>query len=62
MAIIECGAGTAIPSVRYQSESVLARHNATLIRINPREADGPDGTIALAMGAGEALRQISAEL
>ncbi len=60
VAIIECGAGTVIPSVRYQSESMLARHDAPLVRINPREADGPSGTISLEMGAAEALRQIAA--
>ena len=57
--VIECGAGTAIPSVRYQSENLLVRHDATLVRINPRESDGPDGTISLAAGALDGLNQIS---
>ena len=56
--IIEFGAGTAIPSVRYQSETMLSQHDTVLVRINPREADGPEGTISLAVGAREALQQI----
>ena len=57
--VIECGAGTAIPSVRYQAELLLEKHDATLIRINPRESDGPTGTISLATGALDGLQQIS---
>ena len=57
--IIECGAGTAIPSVRYQAENLLEKHDAILVRINPREADGPTGTISLAAGARETLQQIA---
>jgi NAD-dependent SIR2 family protein deacetylase len=59
LAIVECGAGTAIPSVRMLSES-LQRAGADLIRINPREAQGPDSTIGLEMGALEALKAIDA--
>lgn len=39
LAIIEIGAGEAVPTVRYQTESVARRLGATLIRINPREPD-----------------------
>lgn len=60
-AIIEMGAGTAIPSVRRLSER-LQRLGATLIRINPREPEGPQGTISMASGALQALRAIDAEL
>jgi NAD-dependent SIR2 family protein deacetylase len=49
LVVIECGAGTAIPSVRIACESA----GGTLIRINPREAQGAD--ISLAMGTAEAL-------
>jgi len=53
--VIECGAGTAIPSVRWFAERLVAERDATLIRVNPREADVPEGAIALPMGAREAL-------
>lgn len=53
--VIEFGAGTAVPTVRFESESQAA----TLIRINPRESGGPDGTISLAMGAMQAIEEIT---
>lgn len=55
LVIVELGAGTAVPSVRNFSEGVAARFGGTLIRINPREAHGPAGTLSLAMGARAAL-------
>jgi NAD-dependent SIR2 family protein deacetylase len=67
VAIIEMGAGTTIPSVRYQSESFLSQApQASLIRINPREAHIPDRLksrgISLYMGALEALNLIDEAL
>lgn len=56
--VIECGAGTGIPTVRDQSEMLVARHDATLIRINIREPQVPPGHIGLPMPAREALAQI----
>jgi hypothetical protein len=56
--VIEFGAGTAIPSVRIHSEDFARRRKATLIRINPREAQGPLGTISIETGALEALQSI----
>ena len=53
---IELGAGTALPSVRLE----CARRATTLVRINPRESQGPAGTLSLAMGAREALERIAA--
>ena len=58
---VECGAGTAIPSVRRTCERVVRASGGTLIRINPREAYGPDGTVSLEMGALEALSAIQEE-
>ena len=55
--VIEMGAGTAIPTVRSQGE-FLQRSGATLIRINPREAHGPRGTISIPLGAKEGLERI----
>jgi NAD-dependent SIR2 family protein deacetylase len=57
IAVIECGAGTAIPSVRSFSERML-RRGAALVRINPREPEVPAGAIGLAMGALAALRRL----
>ncbi len=57
--VIECGAGSAVPTVRVHSED-LQRRGATLIRINPREAHGPPGTLSLDAGALEALTRLDA--
>ena len=61
MVVIEMGAGTAIPTVRDCSEN-FQYQGATLVRINPRESDGPDGTLSLPLGAREALERIDAVL
>ena len=62
--IIEMGAGTAIPSVRYAGEQMLNQNpQASLIRINPRESEiAPQYQsrgVSLAMGALDALSQIN---
>jgi NAD-dependent SIR2 family protein deacetylase len=54
---VECGAGTAIPSVRMFSERMM-RRGATLVRINVREPQAPAGAVELPMGAKEALERI----
>ena len=56
LAIVEMGAGTAVPTVRRTSEDVAHHFNVPLIRINPRESFGAE--IPLKMGALEALEQI----
>jgi len=56
LAIVEMGAGTAVPTVRHTSEDVAAHFAVPLIRINPRESFGAE--IPLEMGALEALEQI----
>jgi len=38
MVIIEIGAGTAIPTIRHLSEQLGQQQQATVLRINPREA------------------------
>ena len=58
IAIVEIGAGTAVPSVRRFSERLVEQKQATLIRINPRESQGPDGTIGIAGGGLETLQRI----
>ncbi len=57
IAVVELGAGTAIPTIRAIGED-LASGGATLIRINPREPAGPPGTVRLASGARAALQAI----
>ncbi|MCX7717385.1 MAG: hypothetical protein N2111_03145 [Candidatus Sumerlaeaceae bacterium] len=61
LAIIELGAGTSLPAVRWMSERVARAHGASLIRINLREAQVPAGQIGLAMSAREALLALAAE-
>ena len=61
LTIIECGAGSAIPTVRDFGER-LQRAGATLVRINVRESQGPRGTIAIDEGARAALTQINSVL
>ena len=56
LAIVEMGAGTAVPTVRNTSEQIAKRFNTPLIRINPRESF--DAEIELPMGAVEALNGI----
>lgn len=59
IAIIELGAGTAIPTVRRPGES----WGYPLIRVNPREPGvRKSGDVALAMGALDFLKLLAAEL
>ncbi len=62
LAILEFGAGKAVPTVRHQCESAANSLQATLIRFNPRESEGPPGTISLPIGALTALEQIENNL
>lgn len=60
--VVELGAGTAVPTVRRLSEALQASLGATLVRINPREPEGPPGTVEIAAGALEALEAIDRRL
>jgi NAD-dependent SIR2 family protein deacetylase len=62
IAIVECGAGTGVPTVRLFSERLARGAGSRLLRINVREPHGPAGTIGIAAGAREALRGIDAVL
>ena len=53
IAIVELGAGTAVPTVRNTSDQIAKRFDVPVIRINPRESFGAE--IELPMGALEAL-------
>ncbi len=58
LVVVECGAGTAVPSVRGFSER-LALVGASIIRVNVREPEVPRGDhVALALGARAALCQL----
>jgi NAD-dependent SIR2 family protein deacetylase len=58
LVIVECGAGTAIPTVRHFCERLAAAADAQLIRINRRESEVPEGQLGLDLGALEALTAI----
>lgn len=61
--VIELGAGTHIPSVRYFGNEVVHLHGGRLIRINPREADVPTRwDVGIKVGALAGLRAIDAVL
>ncbi len=56
--IIEIGAGKDVATVRNFSDDIMSQYNAKLIRINPRDYDGQEGTISIPLGAQEALEKI----
>jgi NAD-dependent SIR2 family protein deacetylase len=60
LAIVECGAGQAVPTIRRFCELTARQAGGTLLRINPREPDVPGRHISLPLGALEALRKIDA--
>lgn len=62
LVVIECGAGTAIPTVRSFCEGVARSFEARLIRINPRDFGVPERGISFPMGSLEGLLAIDAAL
>jgi len=56
LAVVELGAGTAVPTVRMTSEDICRHFDIPLIRINPRESHGAQ--IAIDLGALEALEKM----
>jgi NAD-dependent SIR2 family protein deacetylase len=58
LVVVECGAGTAIPTVRHYCEAMSERFRGRLVRINVREPQVPRGHIGLALGARAALEEI----
>jgi NAD-dependent SIR2 family protein deacetylase len=61
IAIVECGAGTAVPTVRNLGDRFATR-GMSLVRINVREPQVPRGHLSLAMPALQALRSLDALL
>jgi NAD-dependent SIR2 family protein deacetylase len=55
LAVVELGAGTAIPTIRYLSEELGRHRKAGVIRINPREPHIGPPHISLPCGALEGL-------
>jgi len=62
LAVVELGAGTAVPTVRYAAERAINTVGGTLIRINVREPQVPRGEIGIAAGALETLEAIEERL
>jgi len=63
LAIVEIGAGRAIPTVRHLSEKVADATGGTFIRINPRDYELPRGKgIAIPLGGLDALTRIVAAM
>ncbi|MES2105209.1 MAG: Sir2 family NAD-dependent protein deacetylase [Pseudomonadota bacterium] len=61
--VIELGAGSAIPSVRHFSQTVVQNYGGRLVRINLREAEVADRRdVGLAMSALDGLSRIAAML
>jgi NAD-dependent SIR2 family protein deacetylase len=59
--VVELGAGSAIPTIRWTSER-LGRGDACVVRINPREPGIAPPHLSIAAGALEALSAIDAAL
>jgi NAD-dependent SIR2 family protein deacetylase len=62
LAVIECGAGQGVPTVRLSCERIAREYGGTLIRINTREPEVPSGQISIALGALAALKAIDERL
>jgi len=60
LCMIELGAGASIPTVRLTCEEIWKSTGGTLLRINPRDPEVPEGAYSLPMGAEDALRAIEA--
>ncbi|HHD84110.1 MAG TPA: NAD-dependent deacetylase [Campylobacteraceae bacterium] len=58
IAVLELGAGKAVPTVRIFSEQIAQNYDASLIRINPHDHDVPHGAIGIASGAREAIETL----
>lgn len=58
LAIIELGAGEAVPTVRNKSDSIARYPNVKLIRINPRDYFVPDDNVSLPLGSLEGMTRI----
>jgi NAD-dependent SIR2 family protein deacetylase len=62
LVVIELGAGSAIPTIRWHSEQLGRRPGATVVRVNPREPEIRAPHLSIASGAREALERIDEAL
>ncbi len=62
MVVVEIGAGTAIPTIRYLTERLGREVHSTVIRINPREAQIGPSHLSLSFGALAGLQGILSAL
>jgi hypothetical protein len=53
--VLEVGAGTTVPTVRWFGESLVSRVGATLVRINPHDDQVPRDQVAVRGGAAASL-------
>lgn len=58
LCVVECGAGTAVPTVRLASERTAHHLDGALVRINVREPAVPPGHVGIPAGALEALNRL----
>lgn len=61
LVVVECGAGTAVPTIRLKCEELSRQFGGTLIRINLTESEVPTNDVealSIPLGALDALRQI----
>ena len=60
LVVVECGAGTAVPTVRLFGDRLAGRGNVRLVRINLRESQVPNGHHGIAGTALTVLHAIDA--
>ena len=58
LAVLEIGAGTAVPTVRMEAERLARLPGATLIRINPRDHESPGDALSIRQPAVQALQHL----
>lgn len=58
LAVIECGAGTAVPTIRMICENAIDHPDSLLIRVNTRDPRVPPGHVSIPERALAALRAI----
>lgn len=58
LVIVECGAGTGVPTVRYQSEQISRQTGGRVIRVNVREPHIAAPHLSIPKGAEETLMSI----
>ena len=62
LAVVEVGAGKAVPTVRITSENIARAHDAHLVRINPRDPEVPRSSdIGLPVGSLDGISRVHAQ-